>query len=233
MEPPEAAHYYETFLSLLNRDLFGGFLDLILLGKEELQDTVLILGLDSTTVDPVIQVKAAFKALERKFFADGLVIFCLGFFFLFEADHQLTVVDGKLEIFLGAAGGGELQVVSIGGLMDVYRRKSKAFVAAQTSGETLKEFIYEVREAPVAVVVYFYECHIQSFLLFLMSFDAGEGSNDIPADRMALFHANLARLTGFEVTQLRVCFGFGDIFAEAGRPPRAVVWTTANPELFN
>src|SRR6202012_371346 len=101
---------------------------------------VLVLGLDATGIDPVIEIEAAFKALERKFFADGLVIFGLRFFLLFETDRQLAVVDRQLEIFLGAAGCGELQVIGIGGLMDVYRRKTKAVFAAHTGRKTLEEF---------------------------------------------------------------------------------------------
>jgi hypothetical protein len=195
-EGPAGVHIYETFsfetlTRLLDRDLFGAFLDLFLLGKEKLQDTIVILGLDRTGVDPVIQVKAAFKALERKFFTDGLVIFSFVFFFLFKPDDQLTAVDRQFEVFFGPAGSGEFQMIGLSGLMDVHGRKTKAFFAAHASRETLKELIYEIRQALVAVVVYFYECHIQFFFVLFNLFDAKGGSNDIPSGKTALFPEKL------------------------------------------
>ena len=155
-----------SYPSLLDRDLFSGLPELFLLGKQELQDAIFIFGLDSIGLDPVIQVKAAFKGLERKFFTDGLVVFAPGFLFLFENDDQLTIINRELEIFLDATRSCKLEMVSISRFVDIYRRKAKAVVAVDTGRKTLEKFIYKIGQALVCVIVYFYECHIRSFLSY-------------------------------------------------------------------
>ncbi len=138
----------------------------------------------------IVEVKAAFEAAERKFFADRLVFFGTGFFFLFKSDRQLTIVERQFKVFFAAAGGAKFQMIGIRGFMDIDGGKTKAFVLYR---ETLEELIDELGDAPMSVVVYFYECHTIAYLCWIILFYAEEGSNDIPVD---LSGGDLAELTG-------------------------------------
>lgn len=147
-------------------DLFGAFFYLFFFRQIKFQHTIFVLSLYAIVIDTVIQVEAALEALEGKFFADGFVLFCPGFFLLFETDRQLAIVNGQFKVFLVAAGCAEFQMIGVSRLMNIHRGKAKAFIAASTGGETLKELIYKARKALVSVVVYFYECHNQCVFVF-------------------------------------------------------------------
>src|SRR5579862_7503989 len=125
---------------LLDVDLFCAFLYLFLLRQQQFQDAIFIFGLDSVGVDLVVEVEAAFEAAEGKFLADRLVLFGARFFFLFEADRQLTVVERQLEVFFATAGGAEFEMISVSGFVDIDGRKTEAFVLNR---ETLEDLINE------------------------------------------------------------------------------------------
>lgn len=146
---------------LLDVDLFCAFLHLFLLRQQKFQDAIFIFGLDPVGVDLVIEVEATLEAAERKLLADRLILFGTGFFFLFEADRQLTIVERQLEVFFATAGGAQFKVKSVSGFVDIDRRKAKAFVLNR---KTLEDLINELGKAPVSVVVYFYECHTIDYL---------------------------------------------------------------------
>ena len=55
-------------------------------------------------------------------------------------------------------------MIGIGGFMDIYGGKAIAFFLYR---ETLEEIIDELGDAPVCVVVYFYECHTIAYLNLL------------------------------------------------------------------
>ena len=139
---------------LLDRNLFGAFFYLLFLGKQQFQDTIFIFSLYPIAVDTIIQVKAAFKALEGKLFTDGFVVFGLGFFLLVKTDGQLTVIHRKLEVFLASAGSAQFQMIGISRFMYVHRGKTIAFFPAQSGGKTLEKLIYKAGKALVAIVVY-------------------------------------------------------------------------------
>jgi hypothetical protein len=52
-------------------------------------------------------------------------------------------------------------MISVSGFVDIDRRKTEAFVLNR---ETLEDIIDELGNAPVSVVVYFYECHTIDYL---------------------------------------------------------------------
>ena len=170
-------------------DLFCAFLDLVLPGQQQLQDAIFIFGLDSVGIDLVVEIEAAFEAAEGKFLADRLVFFGTGFFFLFESDRQLTVVEGQRKVFFAAAGGAKLQMIGISGFVDIDGRKAKAFFLYR---ETLEELIDELGKAPMSVVVYFYECHTIDYLCLVILFYPWGGSNDIPVAQTGRDQVELA-----------------------------------------
>src|ERR1700749_3976139 len=83
---PKPTTFPQSSIQLLDRNLFCAFLYLFLFGEQQLQDTIFILSLYASSIDLVIQVKAAFEALEGEFLADGLIFFHLCFFLLFKTD---------------------------------------------------------------------------------------------------------------------------------------------------
>lgn len=137
-------------------NLLCAFLDLFLFRQQEFQDAIFIFGLDPVGIDLVVEAEAPFEAPEGEFLADRLVFFGSGFILLFKSDRQLTVVEGQRKVFFAAAGGAELQMIGVSGLVDVDGRKAKAFVLYR---ETLKKLIDELGKVPMSAVVYFYECH--------------------------------------------------------------------------
>src|SRR6185503_14043773 len=160
---------YETFENillmpgaqtrLLDRNAFGAFFFLFLLRQIQFQHAILIFSLDTIGIDPVVQVEAAFKALEREFLSDGLVFFRLCLFLLLKGDGQLALVYRQLEIFLASAGGAQFQMISFLCLVDIHRRKGETAFTTPAKREIVKKFIYKAGQVPGRVVVYFYECH--------------------------------------------------------------------------
>jgi hypothetical protein len=193
---PKLTAYEIVLLILLDRDLFGVFFFLFLFRKEKFQHTIVVFSLNTIGIDAIIQVKSAFKALEREFLTDSLIFFRLRFFLLIEGNGQLAFVDGELEILFCTARSAQFQMIGFFRLMDIHGRKSEIAFTAPGSGEVLEKSIYEIGQVPCGMIVNFYECHSEFlFLILSILFDRKKGTNCVPWAENAAFQEFLADLT--------------------------------------